>query len=95
MGLAYGREALLRSWRPYKVRPASDEPVGRRFELGTLQHELLAGFVAAVDYVHSLGWDAILTHERALGQRRHLLEKLLPEANCIDSLFHSIRSGFA
>ena len=38
-----------------------------RFELGTLQHELLAGFVAAVDYIDSLGWDAITGHERALG----------------------------
>ena len=69
MGLAFGREDLLRSWRPYKVRPASDEPVGRRFELGTCQHELLAGFVAAVDYVASIGWDAIRAHERSLGQR--------------------------
>ena len=56
LGLAFGKEELLASWRPYKVRPAADEPVGRRFELGTLQHELLAGFVAAVDYVDSLGW---------------------------------------
>ena len=69
MGLAFGREALLRSWRPYKVRPAADEPVGHRFELGTLQHELLAGFVAAADYVESLGWEAITSHERALGER--------------------------
>lgn len=69
MGLAYGREDLLESWRPYKVRPAADHPVGHRFELGTLQHELLAGFVAAVDYVDSLGWDAVQAHERALGER--------------------------
>ena len=69
MGLAFGREELLRSWRPYKVRPASDEPVGHRFELGTCQHELLAGFVATVDYVDSLGWDAITAYERALGER--------------------------
>ena len=69
LGLAYGRDELLRSWRPYKVRPAPDEPVGRRFELGTLQHELLAGFVAAVDYVASVGWDAIRAHESALGAR--------------------------
>ena len=69
MGLAFGKRELLESWRPYKVRPAPDEPVGRRFELGTLQHELLAGFVAAVDYVDSLGWDAVQTHERALGER--------------------------
>jgi cysteine desulfurase family protein (TIGR01976 family) len=69
LGLAYGREELLRSWRPYKVRPAADEPVGSRFETGTLAHELLAGFVAAVDYLDEIGWDAIQTHERALGQR--------------------------
>ena len=69
MALAFGREDLLRSWRPYKVRPASDEPVGHRFELGTCQHELLAGFVAAVDYVASIGWDAIRAHERSLGER--------------------------
>lgn len=69
MGLAYGREDLLESWRPYKVRPAADHPVGHRFELGTLQHELLAGFVAAVEYIDTLGWDAIQAHERALGER--------------------------
>ncbi len=69
LGLAYGRRELLESWRPYKVRPAANEPVGHRFELGTLPHELLAGFVAAVDYVDSLGWDAICSHERALGER--------------------------
>ncbi|HET7353644.1 MAG TPA: cysteine desulfurase-like protein [Gaiellaceae bacterium] len=69
LGLAFGREELLRSWRPYKVRPAADEPVGHRFETGTLAHELLAGFVAAVEYIDELGWDAIQAHERALGQR--------------------------
>jgi len=69
LGLAYGREELLRSWRPYKVRPAADEPVGGRFETGTLAHELLAGFIAAVVYIGEIGWDAIQRHERALGQR--------------------------
>ncbi len=69
MGMAFGREELLRAWRPYKVRPAADDPVGHRYELGTSQHELLAGFVAAVDYLDSLGWEAILEHERRLGQQ--------------------------
>jgi cysteine desulfurase family protein (TIGR01976 family) len=69
MGIAFGKRELLESWRPYKVRPAANEPVGHRFELGTSQHELLAGFVAAVDYIGSLGWDAILEHERSLGER--------------------------
>jgi cysteine desulfurase family protein (TIGR01976 family) len=69
LGLAFGRADLLESWRPYKVRPAADEPLGHRFETGTLPHELLAGFVAAVDYVDSIGWDAIRGHERELGER--------------------------
>jgi cysteine desulfurase family protein (TIGR01976 family) len=69
LGLAFGREELLRSWRPYKVRPAAEEPVGHRFETGTLAHELLAGFVAAVEYLDGLGWDTIREHERALGER--------------------------
>ncbi len=69
LGLAYGKRELLESWRPYKVRPAANEPVGHRFELGTSQYELLAGFVAAVDHVGSLGWDAIQAHEGVLGER--------------------------
>ena len=69
MGLGFGKREVLEGWRPYKVRPAANEPVGHRFEHGTCQHELLAGFVAAVDYVDSLGWDAITAHEHALGER--------------------------
>ena len=69
LGLAFGRAELLESWRPYKVRPASNEPLGHRFETGTLPHELLAGFVAAVEYVDSIGWDAIRGYERELGER--------------------------
>ena len=69
LGIAFARRELLASWRPYKVRPAPDQPLGRRFETGTLPHELLAGFVAAVEYVESVGWDAIRAHERALGER--------------------------
>jgi cysteine desulfurase family protein (TIGR01976 family) len=69
LGLAYGKSELLERWRPYKVRPASDEPLGHRFETGTLPHELLAGFVAAVEYVDSIGWEAIQAHERELGER--------------------------
>ena len=63
LGLAFVRRELLDRWRPYKARPAPG------YETGTMQHELLAGFVAAVEYVESLGWDAITTHERELGQR--------------------------
>jgi cysteine desulfurase family protein (TIGR01976 family) len=64
LGLAAVRAELAAQWRTYKVRP-SPHP----FETGTLAHELLAGFVAAVEYVDSIGWPAIQTRERALGQR--------------------------
>ena len=69
LGLAFARSELLAGWRPYKVRPAPDLPLGHGLETGTLPHELLAGFVAAVEYVDSVGWDAIVAHERELGAR--------------------------
>jgi len=69
LGLAVGRSELLERLDPYKVRPADDRPLGHRFETGTLPHELLAGFVAAVDYLSLLGWDAVVAHERGLGAR--------------------------
>jgi cysteine desulfurase family protein (TIGR01976 family) len=64
LGLAYLRRELADGLRPYKVRPADS-----RFETGTLAHELLAGFVAAVDYLADAGWEFVQEHERALGQR--------------------------
>ena len=69
LGLAWARPELLERWRPYKVRPAPDEPLGARFETGTQTYELLAGLVACIRYVDSLGWDAITGYERALGER--------------------------
>jgi cysteine desulfurase family protein (TIGR01976 family) len=74
LGLAFARRDLLESWRPYKVRPAPDAPVCARYETGTLAFELLAGFVAAVEYLDELGWGFIHDHEHALG--RQFLEGL-------------------
>jgi cysteine desulfurase family protein (TIGR01976 family) len=64
LGLAFVRPELTAHWRPYTVRPA-DHP----YETGTLPHELLAGFVAAVEYIESIGWAAIQAHEQSLAQR--------------------------
>jgi cysteine desulfurase family protein (TIGR01976 family) len=69
LGIYFGRKDLIERWRPYKVRPADNEPVGHRFETGTLSHEALAGTTAAITYIDSLGWDAMGAHERGLGQR--------------------------
>jgi cysteine desulfurase family protein (TIGR01976 family) len=69
LGLFFGRRELLERLRPYKVRPAPDEPLGQRFETGTQPHEAFAGFVAALEYIESVGWDAIAAQERDLGQK--------------------------
>jgi cysteine desulfurase family protein (TIGR01976 family) len=69
LGLAFGRRGLLESWRPYKVRPAPESPVGGRYETGTLAFELLAGFAAAVAYLDEIGWDFIQEREASLGQQ--------------------------
>jgi cysteine desulfurase family protein (TIGR01976 family) len=70
LGLAFGKRELLESWRPYKVRPADPFPIGHRYETGTLAHELIAGFVAAVEYLQDdVGWDFVLEQERELGQQ--------------------------
>ena len=69
LGVGFGKRDLLESWRPYKVRPAPDLPVGQRYETGTLAFELLAGFKAAVDYLHEIGWGFIREREDALGRQ--------------------------
>jgi cysteine desulfurase family protein (TIGR01976 family) len=78
LGIAFVRREVAERWRPYKVRPAPDEPLGARFEMGTQPFELFAGVVAAVGYVDSIGWEAIRAHEHALGQR--FLDGLPPTA---------------
>ncbi len=50
LGALYGRAALLESLPAYKVRPAHD-----RFETGTQNFEAIAGALAAVDYLRSVG----------------------------------------
>jgi cysteine desulfurase family protein (TIGR01976 family) len=69
LGIAAVKKEVAERWRPYKVRPAPNDPLGKRFETGTPAYELVAGFVAAVEYIESIGWDAIQAHERDLGQR--------------------------
>lgn len=54
VGILYAKRQHLIRLRPYKVRPAPEEGPSR-WETGTLNHEGLAGFVAAVDYLAELG----------------------------------------
>lgn len=54
VGVLYGRRELLESIQPYKLRPAPDELPGR-WMTGTQNHEGIAGTLAAVEYLSSLG----------------------------------------
>ena len=87
LGVAAVRSDLARSLPADRVRPAGQLPAGHRFETGTLCHEAIAGFVAAIAYLESLGAQAadrcsrldlayarIEAHESAL--TRHTLERL-------------------
>jgi cysteine desulfurase family protein (TIGR01976 family) len=55
LGMLAGRPEILDAWEPYRVRPAEDYPSPERWETGTQNHESLAGFVAAVDYLAEAG----------------------------------------
>jgi cysteine desulfurase family protein (TIGR01976 family) len=54
MGTLYGKKTHLEKFKPYKVRPATDT-VPESWETGTQVHELIAGILAAVDYLAELG----------------------------------------
>jgi selenocysteine lyase/cysteine desulfurase len=54
MGTLYGKKAHLEKFKPYKVRPATDI-VPECWETGTQVQELIAGILAAVDYLAELG----------------------------------------
>ncbi len=63
VGILYGRAELLERHRPYKVRPATDEPP-HSWETGTVNLEGIAGTAAAIRYLEGVGMDAIAAYER-------------------------------
>jgi cysteine desulfurase family protein (TIGR01976 family) len=82
LGVAAVRGDLARALPADRVRPSLEMPAGHRFETGTLSHEALAGLVAAIEYLESLGaggadrskrldlaYARIESHERDLTQR--------------------------
>jgi len=81
LGIAAIRQDLAESWPADRVRPASEDPPGHRFETGTPSFEALAGTVAAIEYLRGLGdgdldsaYARIRAHEDALA--RDVLERL-------------------
>ncbi|MBI5303086.1 MAG: cysteine desulfurase-like protein [Chloroflexi bacterium] len=54
VGVLYGKYDLLDELQAYKVRPADNQPP-HKFETGTLNHEGIAGSLAAINYLASVG----------------------------------------
>ena len=54
MGVLYGKREHLGRLHPYKVRPNTDAAPGC-WEMGTLNHECIAGITACVEYLAQLG----------------------------------------
>ena len=78
LGVAAIRPELAASLPADRVRPAEQEPPGHRFETGTQSHEAIAGAVAAIDYLRSLGdGDLDAAFERIEGTRRTLAKRFL------------------
>jgi cysteine desulfurase family protein (TIGR01976 family) len=75
-GIAAIRPDLAESLPADRVRPAGEHPPGHRFETGTQSHEAVAGTIAAIDYLRSLGdgsldaaFERIHAHEAGLARR--------------------------
>ena len=75
LGALYGKYDLLDRLCAYKVRPAPSDPPGK-FETGTQNHEGIAGTLAAVEYLASIGERFGKQYERYFpalsGRRLHL-----------------------
>ncbi len=54
LGVLYGKYDVLNRLEAYKVRPADNAPP-HKFETGTQNHEGIAGALAAINYLASLG----------------------------------------
>jgi cysteine desulfurase family protein (TIGR01976 family) len=96
VGVVWGRQELLEQLDAYKVRPASPD-VPNKFETGTLNHEGLAGVVAAVDYLARVGRDYGSRLSSALdqyeGRRRDLKKAMESIASYERPLFAYMLSG--
>lgn len=77
MGVLYGKREHLKRLQPYKVRALVNE-VPNRWEMGTLNHECIAGITGCVEYLADLG--------------RHVNSKSKNRRAALISAFQTIRA---
>ncbi len=90
IGALYGKEELLEKMPPFLyggdmiagVHESGTEYAGLplKFEGGTQNIAGESGLIAAIDYIHSIGWDNIEEHEKALMNR---LMKGMLDLDCV------------
>ena len=68
VGVLIARRELLERFKPYKVRPAANEPPSS-WETGTINLEGIAGTAAAVRYMQQLGMERMVAYETRLTER--------------------------
>lgn len=99
MGALYGKSKVLEKLEAYKVRPAPGSPP-EKFETGTLNHEGLAGTIAAIDFLASIGEKYGLCYRddlRAFKERTLLLKMAMTaiksdEAELFMHLFNGLQT---
>jgi cysteine desulfurase family protein (TIGR01976 family) len=77
MGVLYGKREHLKRLQPYKLRALVND-VPNRWEMGTLNHECIAGIAACVEYLADLG--------------RHVRPNLTHRRRALESAFQAIQS---
>jgi cysteine desulfurase family protein (TIGR01976 family) len=92
IGILWGRRRLLEELPVYKLRPASNQ-LPDRWMTGTQNHEGIAGTVAAIEHIATLGADGTTGRERivsafaAIGEyERGLSEQLITGLGAIDGV---------
>jgi cysteine desulfurase family protein (TIGR01976 family) len=84
VGALFGKPEMLERLPPYKVRPQENAPPNK-FETGTLNHEGLAGTIAAIEYLADLGkhhdFPAGTKPDHYKGRRRDLKSAMLAIQN--------------
>ena len=95
VGVVWGKQHLLEELTAYKVRPAKSDPP-HKFETGTLNHEGLAGVIAAIDYLAEIGrqyGDRLPEdNNQYTGRRKGLKQAMQIISNYERPLFHYMLS---
>ncbi|UCE20372.1 MAG: cysteine desulfurase-like protein [Gemmatimonadota bacterium] len=96
VGVLYGKYDLLEKLPAYKVRPARDRTPDK-LETGTQNHEGIAGVVAAIDYLTSIGEkygiDAVKQYQSFTGRRFHLKTAMAAIQQYESKLFTRLMEG--